>query len=245
MARPKKMGADELLRIVDSYYESCGDVSRLKCSFLEEYAIAQGVDVKAYDFRRCPEVRKRMEELRAWALLRPNGGAAAYKNLDVDALLKRCRTRNALKNALLDLDSTWHRIYDQMVTLSRAKDALTSDIQAKTAECEKFAAESACSSALIAELKKNHKAVLLENRYLKKMLRQYLYPAIANEILIGEKVLEQADTEVPPQAITDMVDPGVPSTFSQSVSADMTLISRESSLLRRMKDHIKVGNTDA
>jgi hypothetical protein len=245
MARPRKMSADELVHLVDGYYESCGDVGRLKCSFLEEYALTQGLDVKAYDFRRCPKVRARIEELRTLSLMGADDGLSAYKNLDVDALLGRCRTRNALKNALLELDATWRRIYDQTVILSKAKDALANDIQVKTAECEKSAAESACLSELLAEAKKNNKTVLLENRYLKKMLRQYLYPAIANEILIGEKVLEQVDTEVVPAALADMADPSIPSPFSQSVSSDVAMLSREESLLQRMMNHIQGGNADA
>ena len=238
------MSADEMVRIVDDYYESCGDSSRLKCSFLEEYAVTNGFDVKAYDFRRCPEVRARIEELRTLSLFGAADGASAYKNLDVDSLLQKCHTRDALRNALLDLDSTWHRIYDQMLTLSKAKDALASNIQAITAECEKYAAESARLSELLAEAKKNHKTALLENRYLKKILRQYLYPAIANEILLGDNVLKQSDTEVTPAAMADMADKSVPAPFSQSVSADVALLSRETSLLKRMKEQIQGGNVD-
>ena len=63
MARPRKLSDDEMLKIVDSFYESNGNPSMLKCSLLEEYAISIGVEVKAYDFRRNEAVRHRMDEL--------------------------------------------------------------------------------------------------------------------------------------------------------------------------------------
>ena len=64
MARPRKLNDAEMLKIVDSFYEGNGDPSMLKCSFLEEYAVSIGIDVKAYDFRRNTAVRARMGELR-------------------------------------------------------------------------------------------------------------------------------------------------------------------------------------
>jgi hypothetical protein len=97
----------------------------------------------------------------------------------------------------------------------------------------------------LAEMKRSHKNILVENRYLKKMLKAYLYPEIANEILQRENVLPQADTQTTPAAMADLVDPAVPSSFSQSIAADSALLSRETSLLQYMKKQIQGGNVDA
>ena len=88
MARPRKADADELIQLVDSYFttEAAGDPSKLKCSFLERFAARNGRDIKAYDFRRYPEVRERMEELKAM-VLNENGmqmlKGNSYKSLDI------------------------------------------------------------------------------------------------------------------------------------------------------------------
>lgn len=233
-----------MLQLVNEYYESCGDTARLKYSFLEEYAVSRGFDVKAYDFRRNADVRLRIGELRDMEAVSTRAGAIAYKSLDVDALISKSRNKEALRNSLLELDETWRRIYDRAAILSQQNEALSSDIRQKTLDCEKLTCEAAELSAQMAALKKEHRNALLENRYLKKMLKTYLYPAIANEILKSENVLEQADTEVTQTAMDVLTGPDVPTPFSKSVEADRQMLSREESLLRRMREQLHEEDND-
>lgn len=244
MARPRKLSTDEMLRIVDSYFETNGDPGMLKCSFLEEYALSLGVNVKAYDFRRNEAVRKRMEELRSIGVT-GNTGAIAYKGMDVDALLNRSRTRELLRNSLLELDETWRRVYERVAVLTQRNASLLADIFTKKQEAESLTAQNSELESANRALKKASNTLVLENRYLKKMLKQYLYPAIANEILKSENVLEQADTDVTGAAMTDLVDPFVPASFPNSVASDTTILSREEALLKRMSDHIHGGRDNA
>ena len=116
MARPRKIETDEMIRIVESYYESNGDPGKLKYSLLEKYATSMGIDVKAYDFKRNPEVRRRMEELRGSAAT-AGLAAIAYKSIDVDALLNRNYTKEMLKNSIIELDETWRRVYERAANL--------------------------------------------------------------------------------------------------------------------------------
>lgn len=242
MARPRKLGDADMIKIVDSFYESNGDLSMLRCSFLEEYAMSIGFDVKAYDFRRNKAVRARMEELKDFSLLSSGSGAIAYKSLDVDSLLDRNRTRSMLRNALLEMDETWRRIYDRAAAMSKNNKALEKDIEDVSAARDKLSCEVSELSAKITAL---NKKLVLENRYLKRMLKQYLYPAVANEILLKENVLEQIDTEVTPAAMNKMVDPTIPSPFSSSVTADREMLSREELLLSRMRKQISEAPDEA
>ena len=244
MARPKKLSDADMIKIVDAFYENNGDPSMLKCSFLEEYAISIGFDVKAYDFRRNKAVRQRMDELKDLSLLSLSAGAITYKSLDVDALLDRNRTRPMLRNALLELDETWRRIYDRAAEMSKKHKSLEKNIESVSAERDKLACEVFELSAQITALNKSNKELTLENRYLKQMLKQYLYPAIANEILLNENVLEQADTEVTQAAMEDMSDPFLPSPFLSSVASDRKIISREELLMERMKKQISEVSDD-
>jgi hypothetical protein len=245
MARPRKTDTDTLIRIVDSYFESVGDPQKLKCSYLEEYAVSQGMDIKAYDFRRNTAVRQRMEELRDLSLLHSGGGAIAYKNLDVDAFLARCRTKVMLRNSLLELDETWRRVYERAVDMSKQNEALKSQVERITAENKTLASGASVSSEQITQIKKTNRELTLENRYLRKMLKTYLYPPIANEILLREKVLDQVDTEVTQTAMDQLADSVVPSPFHSAVAADRAMISREESLLNRMWAQTTGGQDDA
>jgi len=245
MARPKKTDTATLLRLVDGYFESTGDPDKLKCSYLEEYAVSQGVDVKAYDFRRNADVRRRMEELRESSLLRSESGAIAYKSLDVDALLSKCRTKTSLRDSLIELDESWRRIYERAAQTSKNNAELNATAEQAVARCEGSQAQIEELSEQVKQLKKDSRDITLENRYLKKMLKTYLYPAIANELLIRENVLEQTDTEVTELAMTQMADSKVPSPFSGAVAADRAMLSREESLLKRMLEQSLGGQDDA
>jgi hypothetical protein len=245
MARPRKIDTDALLRIVDDYFESKGDPSKLKCSYLEEYAISLGVDVKAYDFRRNVAVRQRMEELRDLSLLRSDGGAIAYKTLDVDAFLARCHTKIMLRNSLLELDETWRRIYERAAEMSKQNEMLKAAEDQAIAKQGKLLSEVTELSEQLKRINRESRDTVLENRYLRKMLKVYLFPAIANEILLWEKVLEQVDTEVTQIAMDQLVDPAIPSPFHSAIAADRTMLSREEMLLSRMWEKTLGGQDDA
>jgi len=244
MARPKKLSDGEMVKIVDSFYETNGNPDMLKSSLLEEYAISIGNDgVKAYDFRRNTAVRKRIEELKDLSPV-SGGGAIAYKSLDVDALLAINRTKPMLRNALLELDVSWRRIYERTSEMSRKNADLNADNKKISLANEVLSLKNSELSAHVTALNKSNKDLALENRYLKKMLKQYLYPAIANEILVRENVLEQSDTEVTLTAMEKMTDLDIPSPFPSSVSADRELLSREESLLERIKNQINTEDDD-
>jgi len=234
MARPRKIDAETMLLLVNDYYESCGDASRLKCSLLEAYAIKRGFDIKAYDFRRSAEVRQRINELKDISLLPTGSGGVAYKGLDVDALINNARNKESLKNSLIELDEIWRRIYDRYIAVSKENDALAKNARKCAEEMNAATHKASELGNEVAQLKKERKDRLLENRYLKKKIKEYLYPAIANEILINERVLDQADTAVPPKTLKVLTEPTMPLPFSGAVSADRSVVSREESLLNRM-----------
>jgi len=235
MARPRKLGTEEMLDIVNKYYEGCGDPSRLKCSCLEEYATSAGIEAKAYDFRRNEAVRQRMEELRGISQLDPGTGAIAYKTLDIDALLKRCNTKTMLRDSLQELDGQWRRPYDRAAELLKSNEAWQLKLAKNDVERKKLNADVSGFSERVAQVNKANNDLLAENRYLKKMLRTYLYPAVANEILKQENVIEQNNAEVPRSTVEKLSDPTVPLSFSASVSADKEMLSREEALLAKMR----------
>jgi len=244
MARPRKWDTGVLLHIVDSYFESIGDPGKLKCSFLEEYAASLGMNIKAYDFRRNETVRQRMAELRA-SIQVDGVGIVSYKSMDVDAMMNRSRTREALRNSLLELDETWRRIYEKAAAVSEQNRSFLADIQSKKQNLDTLTAEKGALETKLKTAEVSSKSLLVENRYLRKMLRQYLYPAVANEILRAENVLEQVDTEVTQTAMDKLTDPALPAPFSSAVAADRDLVSRAESLVSRMREQVREGHDNA
>jgi hypothetical protein len=242
MARPKKLGTDEMLKIVNDYYESCGNAKLLKCSLLEEYAVSQGFDVKAYDFRRNADVRFRISELRDLEAFSDASGIISYKSLDADALINNAKSKESLKNSLLELDEAWRRTYDRATILSIKNSDLTERLQQKTLDCEKSTREVNMLSEQLKSHKKDYDGIALENRYLRKMLKTYLYPAIANEILKTEHVLERSDAEIPQKTVDIFADDDIPASFSQSTDNDRQILSREDALLQRLRKSVHEVN---
>lgn len=60
-----------------------------------------------------------------------------------------------------------------------------------------------------------------ENRYLRKMLKTYLYPALANEILVEEGQIRNPDTEATEKAKESLLDGKFPSAVSETMKQDV------------------------
>lgn len=239
MARPKKTSSDELVALVDSYFtsEACGNPSRFKCSLLEAFAAKNGYNAKAYDFRRDEGVRKRIEELKLLVSNENGIGfqfGAPYKNLDIDRIMRTRRDPDGLRKVLGELDTYWQHIYAVSVeihreagTLREENDKCSKEYAALLSENEKLKDDNRESTS-------ETKRLTLENRYLRKMLRTYLYPALANEILVQEHLLKDADTTTTAQARKDLVDGEIPSSAREGTEGDRALLSREERILEQM-----------
>ena len=195
MARPRKADADELIQLVDSYFttEAAGDPSKLKCSFLERFAARNGRDIKAYDFRRYPEVRERMEELKAM-VLNENGmqmlKGNSYKSLDIASVLKARRDPDELRKVLGEMDTYWKQVYEKCISLSRENIEFQNTIRQLKNDNSAFAQSVQAKETDTGRILWEKNKLAAENRYLRKMLKTYLYPAVANEILKQENLLE-------------------------------------------------------
>lgn len=239
MARPRKADADELIQLVDSYFttEAAGDPSKLKCSFLERFAARNGKDIKAYDFRRYPEVRERMEELKAM-VLNENGmpmlQGNSYKSLDINRVLKARRDPDELREILGEMDGYWKQIYEKCIALSGKNMEFQKTIRQLKNDNAALAQSFQLKEADADGISRENNKLVAENRYLRKMLKTYLYPAVANEILKQENLLENPDTEVTGAAMEKLADGRIPASFPEAVSADRKTRSREEELLQRM-----------
>ena len=223
MARPRKADADELIQLVDSYFttEAAGDPSKLKCSFLERFAARNGKDIKAYDFRRYPEVRERMKELKAM-VMNENGmqmlHGNSYKSLDIARVLKARRDPDELRKVLGEMDAYWKQVYEKSISLSRKNMEFQNTIRQLKSDNSAFAQSVQAKEIDTDRILWEKNKLVAENRYLRKMLKTYLYPAVANEILKQENLLENPDTEVTGIAMEKLVDGRIPASFPEATT---------------------------
>lgn len=243
MARPKKTDSDELVAVVDSFFttEAAGNPSKLKCSLLEEYAARLGKQAKAYDFRRDEKVRRRIEELKQLARNENGMGIQLgnpYKSLDVARLMKARRDPDELRTVLGELDAYWRYVYESTLQLRKDAEADAEEKKKLGEKCESLQQENEGLRKSYASARSEARTLTVENRYLRRMLRTYLYPALANEILADENQLKNPDTTVTLQAKEKLIDGKFPSAVSAASAEDKKILSREEELLRQMWESI-------
>jgi len=232
-----------MLRVLDSFYETHGDASKLKYKSLETHAALLGVDAKEYDFRRDDAVKRRISEL--MGLREAFGASLAYKTLDADALIYANPTRASLKAALSGLDSSWRAVYERAVVLSTENTALLSKNHSIMRDADMLRVENESLEGSINELRRQAAALLAENRYLRAALESWLYPDVANEILRREGVVETSSFIATNTAMEELVDLDGPASFDQVVAADGERMAKAHPLIERMKSQVTRGDTDA
>jgi regulator of replication initiation timing len=241
MARPRKMTVEQMISVVDSYYYARAERNekRMKCSLIAAYAVELGYQASGYDFARNLEVREHIERMKCWAEVEAdsyqcNKNMTAYKTLDVAGFIRNNKEYHQLVKALTELDAYWKRVYEhadatteQNKKLMREKAKVETVLKETITECDNLKSDNAALS------RENNK-LIAENRYLRKMLRTYLYPAVANEILLAENELTEADVRATDKAIADMTEFSAPLSLHKSVTHDLKIQSEEDSLLSRM-----------
>ena len=236
MARPKKVESADMLRVVDSFYETHGDASKLKYKSLEIHAASLGIDAKEYDFRRDEAVKHRVAELNE--LRETFGLSLAYKTLDADALIYANPTRASLKAALVELDRNWMVVYERAVKLSSENTALLSKNHSISRDADALRVEIASQKIVISELSRQTSDLLVENRYLRSTLETWLYPAVANEILKRDGMIDDADTNVTDIAMEELADIDESGNPDHVVAIDSERISHAQMLIDRMKSQV-------
>jgi len=241
MARPRKMTTEQMITVVDSYYLTRADCNekRLKCSLIAAYAVELGYSAQGYDFARNMEVREHIERMKCYAEVQAESQmyekiATAYKSLDVAGFIRSNREYTQLTKALMELDAYWKRVYEQAEMTAAQNKSLMKEKSGYEAALKESVIVSEELKAENTELSRKNNKLIAENRYLRKMLRVYLYPAVANEILVKENVLNENDTNVTVAAVMDMTEFNAPQSLQESVASDIELQSDEERLLAKM-----------
>ena len=241
MGRPRKMTTEQMISVVDSYYYAKAERNekRMKCSLIAAYAVELGYQASGYDFARNFEIREHIERMKCWAEVEAdnyncNKNMTAYRNLDVVGFVRNNKEYHQLVKALTELDAHWKGVYEHADSIAEQNKKLMQEkakgeamLKETNAECESIKSDNT-------GLSRENNKLIAENRYLRKMLRTYLYPAVANEILLAENELTEADVRATDKAVADMTEFSAPLSLHKSVAHDLTILSEEDALLSRM-----------
>lgn len=196
MARPKLIEDNVLLDIIKKYFnEECnGNVKKLKTSEIVKYINANGYpDYPVSTLRRTPVAIKYIEELRKLITDEHYITSVSYQTIDAARLVDGNRSRDTLIKAIIDRDNYYKTIADASAqsferynALSKKYDAeivYRKGLEEKIAALEEQHKE---SQKYITELKRELMAY-------KSVVENYVYPEIANELLVQEGAIRQTD----------------------------------------------------
>ena len=234
MGRPKKNESALLVNIVDDYYanEANGDVRKLKYSNLARYAEKRGIQAAWYDFQRDKAVVRRIAELSALCeKANESPVVPAYKSLDIEALLNCCGTVEELTRKLYEMDRYWKKTYDDAIQMA-------SDDRVLTEKAQKLEREHTELSEKLDVAERQAKALQRENSYLRRMIRENLYPSVANELLRASHLPVPENETVNPDAFPRLIEGEVPQPLGGIQQPQPKKLSRQEQLLADMREQV-------
>ena len=229
--RPKKTDSETLVRLVEDFYanEGHGDPASLQCTKLAKYAAKSGVDAKDYDFRRDEKVKERINQLKEKSRGSGKPAVAAYRNLDVEGLIRRCGDLSVLRRTLYELDGYWKGIYEASEASRQEASRVHKSREAMTKKHEKIS------------LERENKRLSSENAFLRKQIRSCIYPALANELLAQANLPSTKSRDIKPEAVSTMIEGPVPHPFDGFRGSFHHKLTRAEELEAQMKAQVRNG----
>ena len=235
MGRPKKNESALLVEIVDEFYanEANGDVRRLKYSSLARYAEKRGIQAAWYDFQRDEAVVQRIAELSALGKKTDELPVVpSYKSLNIEALLYHCSTAEELTQQLYELDCYWKKVYNDSVRMAAEDRSLAAKAQKQEREKAELSERLDAAECQI-------KALQRENVYLRRMLRENLYPAVANELLRASHLPAPENETVCPDAFPHLIEGDIPQPLGGIQHPQPRKMTHQEQLLADMREQVK------
>lgn len=239
MARPKTYDSSRVIGLVEDYFVNVanGDPCMLKFSQLETYLKENGLEVKAYNLRRDPELLKRLDELKKTV----HAGYekitdASYKNLDIDEFIRKSHDLNSLRKALVELDEYWKEVYYKSDIAGKENRRLLSERSELLKENQRLEGEVGELIEKTDQLANDRKRLASENAYLRGQIKKYIYPAAANVLLGKMNLPKNKESGITDEAaVAALIDEGMPRSFDGIQKKKDRKLSREEELLAEMK----------
>ncbi len=189
MARPKQITDEQLLQLIDEFFskECQGKTQSLKLPAIAEYVASHGFEgYRVESLRRNNYARSYIDSLSQNKDNTAHALVVAYRTLNVSQFLDKNPTRSSLIKSLTELDTYYHRIADAASLLSQKETILADDNNRLKAENETLKSENKENSSLIQEQTRQIRALKKEIKALRAVVNDYVYPEIANELLVQD-----------------------------------------------------------
>ena len=220
MARPKMIEDQLILKLIDEYHlTKCdGKAEKLKIPNIAAY-IREKANCPTYDatlLRRNEAAREYIDSMKSAGNQEALSVVTVYKSLDIETFLDTNRTRNALKQSLSGLDNYYKMVADSAAELNRK----SKDSQRKISNLEKEITELKAENEKLKDknssLKAEKSRLSSDNEALLSVVNTYVYPELANQLLVQEGYLSKANDVIIKDALKENVVTADSEIFSES-----------------------------
>lgn len=198
MARTKKISSEELVVLLETYFinECCQNEKRLKIPAFGQYARGLGYEIEDHTLRRDMKLRERIAEFKNKGNSNNISTVVVFKTLNVDEFLQRNNTIQALKKSLIELDQYYEHVCNSAVWCLENYKNLEKQYQLKKNELVEIKMQLQTRENQIQSLKEANIEFKKEIHALHSILKENLYPEIANELLRKEGILKGTDSNI-------------------------------------------------
>lgn len=234
MSRKKTITDEKLLELIQEFFkEICnGDPKRLKMPAIADYVSQSGYSgYRVETLRRNKAAREYIDSLTNAADGKALTVVVAYKALDVPAFLNANQTYHALTRSLTQLDLYYKTVADSAVLLNQKYKDMEKELEKVTYEYNQTMTRLNEAVLLQRSLTEQNRQLKKENTVYKRVVEDYVYPNIANELLKKEGLLkgtgsfvikENLDHNIISSSTT--IIPKKPETPVKKVRSDSTVI---------------------
>lgn len=189
MARRKTVENDVLISLIDQFFDENKVSGKVNLARIAEYVRDNGYPGYAVESLRRNEVARTHINTITGVSKLLSEHIITYKTLDVEEFLTTHTTRSSIKDALTELDNYYRIISEQAVKTGKKYNLLLRDMQELRSEKNNVECDRNALSEEVQYLKE-------QNKKLTQVLKDYLYPDIANDILAKEGVIPGLETHL-------------------------------------------------
>lgn len=211
MGRNKAIEDSVLIELIKEYWgkNCCGDQRKLKLTAITRYINENGYpDYAVESLRRNENARAYIDVLARDSRDTAQRVVAAYKTIDIDVFLDTHKTRASLKQALTELDGYYSLVSEAAAAVEKRYRNLEKEYAALLQEVKNLSDENLRLSQLEEPMKAEIKSLKEEKRALQSVVNDYVYPDIANELLVRMGVLTNVDSVIKVSGLDEMLITG-------------------------------------
>ena len=196
MARPKLIEDGPLLDLIKKYfYEEChNDIKKLKPSQIVKYINDNGYpEYPVTTLRRTQVAMDYIEELKKTLTDDNYATVVSYQAIDAALLVESNRSRDRLIKAITERDCYYKTIADSAAQAFERYNHLQKQYESEKENNALLAEKNSELEELILKYKLEIKTLTNELNVRKTVIETYVYPEIANELLVKEGAIRKTE----------------------------------------------------